>query len=134
MKYTPVEIEHDIPEGLFYKQHSEDGRWEIAIHPVIFGFRIVVSPIGLGVFDVNYCAGDELEDIERIYATVLTALTNDIDPRRLPVQDRKPMCNDPDCWSKLLTIIKDMEIVAVPLPMIRVLKAAHLTSVWSPKT
>lgn len=125
-------ISKDTDPELFYRMESDDGRIEIGVYPVIFGFRVRVGYTGYGCYELDYCAGDKIQDIEALYSAVLTILTKYSGNFNVfPAQKVKPMYNDPECWVKLLELIKDVEPIQVKTPDVDSMKAEYLKKLWS---
>jgi len=97
---------------------SKDGKYEIGIYVVMYGFRIRAGYAGKLWVELDYCAGSDLVMVNLLYHAILTLLTDRISKgenpfKDLPIQDVKPMINDPECLAKLLEVIKDCHIADV---------------------
>lgn len=123
-------VDDNTDPHVFYRKVSEDGRLEVAVAPVMYGFRIRSGNAGKGFYELDYCAGNNLAGIETIYSIVLTALSNGIDFNKFPVQNTKPMHNDPECFVKLFQLVEGMDLIKVKTPDVHAMKSEYLTKLW----
>lgn len=124
MKRAPDSIER----MLFFRHVSDDGQTEMGVYAVMFGFRIRAARID-GQPEVDLCAGDDQDEVNRIFAAVASCIDNGIDLRSLPKQARKPMRNDPECMAELLKLAGPHEpIETTPIGIIKAI-ALHLVGI-----
>jgi hypothetical protein len=70
--------------------------------------------------DVDLCAGDDQDEVNRIFAAVGACIDKGIRLMDMPKQARKPMRNDPECMAKLLEMAGPHEkIETTPIGMRR---------------
>lgn len=101
-------------ENLIFRKVRGD--IEIGICPMLYSFRIRAGVIGDGYVYVDYDAGKDVKDIEMVYGLVLSIISKRMDEmekglhkremahrvfKDFPIQERKPMTLDPDCFNKL---------------------------------
>lgn len=122
MKFSPAE---DSGQDLICRKISESGLIEIGVHHVMFGHRIRVGYAGRQYCELDYCAGANQEDVERLYAVIETVLSNQdektIDWDIFPKQNIKPVFNDSACWSALIKLAGDISEIQ-KLPNLQALK------------
>ena len=89
------------------KMVSETGRWEVGLHPVMFGVRIRAGRAGRATCAVDYCAGADPVFKMRLLdciIKILSAFPEEIPQAHIneimPGFDRKPIDQDP-CWTQL---------------------------------
>ena len=114
---------------------------EVGVYPVLFGYRIRAGVIGDGGVWLDYCAGNDLKEVENIYSLVISIMNNRIDefnsmPGKLdrerafytfndfPRQQVKPMFNDFECFMKLSEMCGS-EIISIHLPNLAARKVRH---------
>lgn len=117
-------------DELLYRKVSEDGKIQIGVHPVIFGFRIRAGYVGCMAYELDYCAGADISQVELIYSMVLTILHNDIPFKSFPNQNTKPMINDPNCFIKLISLIGDATIIPMKTPKIHDMKRDYISNLF----
>lgn len=124
--------EYDKDEHLFYGKISLDEKFVIGVWPTIYGFRVRATyernKFG---YNLDYCCGGSIADVEMIYSAVLTVLMHYQTFEVFPKQNIKPMNNDPDCWVALLKLIGSKDIEQVRTPHIHEMKAAYLKRDWN---
>lgn len=96
-----VETDPDL-ENLYYeKRTSENGLVNIAVYPVMFGWRVRGWVTGENFCHIDWCAGDVQQDVERLYSILLNVLSNRDESKDvlsdLPQASKvKPYFNDDD--------------------------------------
>lgn len=120
----------------FYRKLSESGTIEICVCPVLYGFRVRAGYTRMGIYELDYCAGNNTKDVELIYACVLGILSQatENEPNlfeRFAVQRVKPMYNDLDCFSRLLTLAAYSYVTKVSLPDLHKLKEEYLKTLFT---
>lgn len=75
MKLIPSK---DDPGSLYKRLISEDGKIEMGIYPVIFGFRVragrIESSGHSSWYDLDWCGGDDIKQIQLLYTICRTIL------------------------------------------------------------
>lgn len=71
-----------------YSNHrylSEDGKWELFVWPVMFGFRVRIAEVGKAYVLVDYCCTNNLELLSATLAVCLNKLEalNEINEKTL---------------------------------------------------
>jgi hypothetical protein len=86
---------------------------EIGVYPVLFGYRIHAGKINNGYYDLDYCCGADQKNVNLMLSLVKTILEkNDLNFRIFPMQNRKPVFTDVDCFMKLIELGgENLEIV-----------------------
>jgi hypothetical protein len=108
-------IDSDSNENLLYRKVSENGEIEIGVWPVIFGYRIRAGYVGMSWCEIDYCAGDKLKDIEFTYAAALALLCDNKKFSEFPIQNRKPIYNDPEFEAKLIAATSHLTLEKIDL-------------------
>ncbi len=126
-----IDAEDDVENQMMFRKVSEDGKIEVAIHPVIFGFRVVAGYVGSQCYSLNYCAGNEQGYIELIYSMVIVALeVANGNFKVFPHQNVKPMFNDPECFRALDMMFKDEDFDMMRLPGLHAKKNEMIRNLW----
>lgn len=86
---------------------SQGGRWEVGIHRMLFGFRVQLGMVDDQFYQLDYCAGPDLESRNELLRLVMLILlhtpeeaTGDEVSSLFPTCRRKPVMLDP-CWAEL---------------------------------
>lgn len=95
------------PHGeALYRYHSDNDKVELAITPVIYGYRIAAYPVGSQYKTTDWCAGGELHLVARalqLAEGVLSMLPeSDWEHSIAPRSMIKPIWNDPKFMDYLL--------------------------------
>lgn len=120
---------------LFYRKVSECGKIEIGVAPVLYGFRVRAGYTNDFMYHIDYCAGNNLDQVQRIYSIVLSILsarTHDFF-EGFPVEHVKPMHNNPQCFIKLIHLLGTNEVINVKTPNIHNLKQNLFHELFSTK-
>ena len=108
---------------------------EVGVYPVLFGYRIRAGIIGDGAGCIDYCAGNDLKEVENIYSLVISIMNKLMDEgiflgvrdaayHIFPRQQVKPMFNDFECFMKLSELCGP-EIISIHLPNLAARKVRH---------
>lgn len=98
----------DDDENLIFRKVRDN--IEIGICPMLYSFRIRAGVIGDGYCYLDYDAGKSIKEIEDVYSLVLSAISKRMDSgitqapfifKDFPIQSRRPMANDHECFLKL---------------------------------
>jgi hypothetical protein len=116
------------PGPTCFRWESAGGLWRVQVDPVLFGYRVHVdrgwpldsldaAPIGDGprhrwpCHEVGYCCGANrlaLMLVPRLVMKILEPFDEgarvDEVRRAFPQQHRKPIENDPECWTALCAV------------------------------
>jgi len=112
MKYIKVS---DDPPNLYFRFESEDGKIEVGIYPVMYGYRIRAGYKGNMYYHLDLCAGDIQSNVEILLSVVLNILEQNIKFEDFPEQGRRPIPTaDPETWSKLLNLAKNYIHIGIP--------------------
>jgi hypothetical protein len=103
-------IESNTHPDLLYHRISEDGKLEIGVWPVIYGYRVRAGHVGDQYCHIDYCAGDQISAIQEIYSMVMGILSSGKTFKDFPRQQTKPMYNDPECTIQLWELCKGLEL------------------------
>lgn len=104
-----INASDDLENGMFRRKVSQDGKYEIGIHPVLFGFRIRAGEVGSQVCMLDYCCVRDLTLLELTYSCVLAVM-------QMRIAENKPVFNefpipadkyyrDTVCISKLIKMV-----------------------------
>jgi len=99
---------------------SEDGRVNVGCFRVLFGFRVVGWMTGDCGNKIDWCAGDDWGNVERLYALAIACLEGQEEDgtpfRGLPFcSSVKPFYQDVDFTSTVLAMA-GLRLDVVPLP------------------
>ncbi len=72
MKFFPAP--NILDESYFDVRTSENGSINIAVFPVMYGYRVVGWRTGDCGCSINWCGGDSQDNVERLYAIALNIL------------------------------------------------------------
>ena len=77
MKFEP------LPDaiGSFHRLGSENGLVEMYVYPVMFGWRVRAGFVGSMSVELDWCAGDDWENVERPYSICHAILSNRLEDR-----------------------------------------------------
>jgi len=115
-----LEAEDDNQNNLYQRLVSEDGKIEMGIFPVMFGYRIRAGFVGNGMYDLDWCGGDDQKQLELLYSIMKNILEARGNFRYIPPSSIiKPFFNDHDFVNRI------NELVSKPLQVV-VLKPLHL--------
>lgn len=82
-------------ENMVCRLVSEDGRIEMGVYPVIFGFRIRAGFVGSSTCEVDWCCGNDQKFLEIAYDLLKKLLERGYSFQRiLPTSHVKPIFND----------------------------------------
>lgn len=126
-------VDQDTDPDVFYRKVSEDGRLEVCVSPVIYGYRVRAGYAGSFCYELDYCAGDRTETIEQIYRMVLAILSADIPFGYFPEQRVKPMYNDPKCTIQLIDLAAELPQEQVDFHDLHEKKIEYLNKIWTIK-
>lgn len=100
-----VKAADDLKNSLYHRHISQDGRIELGIHPVIFGYRVRAGFINSGMYELDWCGGDKQSDIELLFTVAKRILTDRTDFKGIPAHSKiKPFYKD----SEFVTIITEL--------------------------
>lgn len=72
MKLNPAEDS----EYLYCRLQSEDGKIEMGVYPVMFGYRVRAGYVDSGYYNLDWCCGANQGLVEWVYAALKTILEN----------------------------------------------------------
>lgn len=103
-----IDTTDDLENGLFRRKITADGKYELAIHPVLFGFRIRAGVVGAFGPALDYCCVADVQLLQMTYNCVL-AIMNGREASGEPMFADFPMPRDkyyrePDCKIKLIML------------------------------
>lgn len=100
------------PKGLLYAKCDIDKNIIMGIYPVMYGYRIRAGYYNLNFYELDWCAGNEIEHINILYSMCYYCLSKRSvnDPFiNLPATSiRKPYYNDEDFLLKIKNDLKDI--------------------------
>lgn len=104
--------DHD-ENNIYQRLVSEDGKIEMGIHPVMFGYRVRASFVGDGGCYLDWCGGDNQAQVELLYSIAKNILENKGSFKGLPSCSRiKPFYNDSEFVDYINGLVtKPLEIV-----------------------
>jgi hypothetical protein len=103
MEFLPAS---DDNYNLLYERLTSECGIEMAVHPVVFGYRIISGYINSGCIELNWCCGDSQKNVELVYSMMKVIL--EAQPKENPYTNLrsfsniKPLFNDAEFFSWLL--------------------------------
>ncbi len=88
-----IDAPNDIENGMFRRKVSEDGKYEIGIHPVLFGYRIRSGFVGDQYCFTDYCCIKDTGLLEITYNCLMAIMQTRI-ANNEPVFDNLPQPED----------------------------------------
>ncbi len=82
-------------DHLYERLISNDGRIEMGIHPVLFGYRVRAGYVGDVYYHLDWCGGDNQAQVEMLYSIMKNILISRNDFSGIPSNSKiKPFYND----------------------------------------
>ena len=109
-------------ESLFQRLVSDDGKIEMGIHPVMFGYRVRAGYVGIMMYEMDWCGGDDQAQLELLYSIAKNILENKNSFDGVPtISMIKPFYKDADFVKHIESLVtKPLEIVKLkPLNLYR---------------
>jgi hypothetical protein len=107
------QAEDNIKDKIYQRLVSEDGRIEMGIHPVVFGYRVRAGLVGDCWCQMDWCGGADQAQLELLYSIAKNILEHKNSFRGVPSHSEiKPFYNDTkfvDDINKLVT--QPLEII-----------------------
>lgn len=104
MRFRPAPAD----EVLFVRLVSEGGQWQLGLHRVLFGVRVMAFRTGSMFVAVNYCAGREPYLMQRLLTAIQVILERFPESARevdveavMPGFSVKPIWQDATCWPNI---------------------------------
>jgi hypothetical protein len=98
MKFQPAEDN----EAYFERLVSEDGKIELGVYPVMFGYRVRAGFTTNEWSEIDWCGGDDQGQVEMLYSFAKNILEKQGDFKGMPMCSKiKPFYNDEE-FSKYL--------------------------------
>lgn len=103
----------DNSAQIFERLISEDGKIEMGIHPVLFGYRVRAGYIGSMSYNFDWCGGDGQSQVEMLYSIAKNILEHKNNFEGIPVCSKvKPFYNDPEFVKHIESLVtKPLEII-----------------------
>lgn len=125
-----IQTKDCVNHQLFQRLVSEDGKIEMGVYPVMFGFRVRAGYIGGMGFEMDWCGGADQGQVELLYSLAKNILENKGHFKGIPERSNiKPFFNDQEfvnCVNALVT--QPLEIIKLkPLHLDR---AKLMKEVW----
>lgn len=98
--------------GMFFRHETEDGKWEVGIYPVLYGFRIRAGEVGSCMCRLDMCIGDNwllMYAIFPIVCNIIEQRGHVPDIREWPAAQIKPVWKDPEYMVQLSLMDEDPE-------------------------
>ena len=126
LKRVPDHIEN----AMFFRHETEDGKWEVAFYPVMFGVRVRAGRVGEMSLRADICVGDNQVMAAAIFSIVCTIIEERgycPDEHEWSTFERKPVWMDPTYMGKLLDMLEDHEkIEKYEIPSIEEIRVRNL--------
>lgn len=107
-----LEAEDDNENHLYQRLVSEDGKIEMGIYPVMFGYRVRAGFVGNGIYELDWCGGDDQKQLELLYYIMKNILEYRGSFTLIPPSSMvKPFYNDEPFVNRInLMVLKPLEI------------------------
>lgn len=109
MKFQPAEDN----DAYFERLVSEDGKIELGVYPVMFGYRVRAGFTNFEWSEIDWCGGANQTQVELLYSIAKNILEKQGNFKGMPMcSDIKPFYNDEE-FSKYIhsKVSKPLEIV-----------------------
>ena len=105
--------EDDIQGHLFARLISDDGKIEMGIHPVLFGYRVRAGYIGSMSYMFDWCGGDNQTQVELLYSIAKNVLEHRKSFDGVPICSKvKPFYNDQEFFKHIESlVVQPLEII-----------------------
>jgi hypothetical protein len=132
MKYPKfVKAADNHYEGQFHRYTTEDKNYDLFIWPVMFGNRIRFGRNGSAWVIVDYCGGDNQNNVQELFSMVKTIIertpTTEIENIKWPWPYRKPVHLDEKFMAQLKSMAGEFEIEKIPT--ISIFRAIYLSAI-----
>lgn len=110
----------DVVDHYYHVHVSDGGLVRVGIHPVLFGYRVVGWFTGSVGPSLNWCAGTEQADVERLYSLMLAALAGHEEDHQcfegMPSCSRiKPFYLDVDFLTQVVQLAgENLQLIKLP--------------------
>lgn len=114
MKFNPAP---DDDNNMIYQRIlSEDGKIEIGIHPVMFGYRVRAGYVGDSYVHLDWCGGDDHSSIEILYSIAKNILEDRGHFKGVPSHSNiKPFYKDMEFMAEIMKhTTEPLQIVKLP--------------------
>ena len=120
-----------VPDNENYYQRlvSEDGKIEMGVHPVVFGYRVRAGFTNRDWVEMDWCGGDDQGQVELLYSIAKNILESKGNFSGVPMNSNiKPFYNDPQFVELINSMTtKPLEIIKLkPLQFDRLKMMSHL--------
>lgn len=108
-----IAAEDDNQNQLYQRIVSEDGKIEIAIHPVMFGYRVRAGYVGNTYVHIDWCGGSDHSAVEMLYSIAKNILENTGSFKGIPSHSKiKPYYKDVDFMAEVMKFTTEpLEVV-----------------------
>lgn len=101
-----IQAEDHEENLLFQRLVSEDGKREMGIYPVIFGYRVRAGYIGDSYVYLDWCGGDDQTQIELLYSIAKNILENQDNFKGIPSNSKiKPFYRDEEFFNTIQSLV-----------------------------
>ncbi len=100
-------------EDLYQRLVSEDGKIEMGIYPVMYGYRVRAGYVGSMVCELDWCGGDDQSQLELLYSICKNILESKGNFSNIPIRSEiKPFYKDAQFVEAINSLTtKPLEIV-----------------------
>lgn len=100
------EADDDNVSKFYQRLVSSDGNIEMGIYPTIFGYRVRAGYVGNGIYELDWCGGDDQKQVELLYSIMKNILEHKGGFSGVPSASViKPFYNDEDFVNKINEMI-----------------------------
>lgn len=107
-------------EDMFHRMMDETSRIEMGVWPTIFGYRVRAGYVGSPYIHLDWCAGGDQNQVERLYSILYAILNNraqeNVFAKLPPCSKIKPYYNDSDFCMEILSHINEESIQQFTFP------------------
>lgn len=105
----------DLETKIFHRLVSEKNLVEMGVHRVMFGYRVRAGFVNSPCCELDWCGGDNWQNVERLYSICKAILSQRLEDRHcfaaLPEHSMvKPFYRDLDFTTTILQFAGDFEV------------------------
>jgi len=107
------QAEDNIEEQIYQRLVSEDGKIEMGIYPVMFGYRVRAGYIGSMFCELDWCGGDDQAQLEILYSIAKNIIEHNNSFEGVPTNSIiKPFYKDAEFVKKINSLVtQPLEII-----------------------
>jgi hypothetical protein len=107
-------VPDNVENAMFFRHETEDGQWEVGLHPVMFGVRIRAGRVGYGCCLADICLGNNQWMASVIFSIVCAIIEERGHCPQMyewPEFDCRPVWRDRGYMNRLINMLEDPNII-----------------------